>query len=326
MISRRLIRIKIVQVLYAYFSDNNSSLEKSDKELAQSIKKAYDLYNLFALLLINMVDYANERIEIARNKNIPTHEDLNPNTRFVDNKVIMQLRNSKAMSEYISKNKLSWNEYSDIVKKMYLKVTGSEYFDKYMNGPYNGFEDDRKLVITILENEIEEWEFLYNFLEEESIYWNDDIEFVVSMLIKTVERLKENYQGAPILPMYKNDDDREFGRTLLRKTILKNQQYREIIDKYTRNWDIERIAQIDILVMVVALSELIEFPSIPVKVTLNEYIDIAKFYSTDKSNEFVNGILDKILIDLRKDNKIVKTGRGLMGDNDQATATPGLAD
>lgn len=314
MISRRLIRIKIVQVLYAYYTGENSSMEKPDKELALSMKKTYDLYHYTILLLINLVDYANERIEIASNKILPNYEDLHPNKKFVDNKVILQLRNSRQFQDYINQNKISWSNNPELIKKLFQKISEAAYFQSHMNSGKNSYESDKKLVNDILMNELEGWDFLYQLLEEQSIYWNDDLEFIIGMIVKTIEKFRENNPSPLLLPMYKNDEDRDFGKMLMRKTIVKHSQYREMIDKYTKNWEVERIAIMDILIMTVALTELLEFPSIPVKVTLNEYIDIAKYYSTNKSNEFVNGILDQIVIDLRKENKISKTGRGLMGE------------
>jgi len=316
MISRRLIRIKIVQILYAYMTGEGSSIDKSDKELAMSIKKAYDLYHYFILLIVNMADYAADRVEIASNKILPNYNDLHPNNRFINNKVVAQLRNSEQFQDYISKNKLSWHENPELIKKLYLKVLETPYYQEYMNSDATDYQTDKKLVLDILTNEFEGWEFLYQLLEEQSVYWNDDIEFVLSMLIKTVEKFKESSINQALMPLYKNEEDREFGKQLLRKTILKLPEYRELIEKYTQNWEVERIAIMDVLIMTIALSEIMEFPGIPVKVTLNEYIDIARFYSTHKSNEFVNGILDKIVADLRKDNKIVKTGRGLLGEID----------
>jgi transcription antitermination protein NusB len=314
MISRRLIRIKTVQVLYAYFAGEGNSVEKLDRELAFSIKKAYDLYHYIILLVINTVDYATERMEIASNKILPTYQDLHPNKRFIDNKVIAQLRDNHGFNEYMAHNKFSWNDYPELVKKLYQKVTESAYYQEYMNSENAGYQEDKKLIIDIFANEFEGWDFFYQLLEEQSVYWNDDIEFVVSMIIKTLEKFKDNNTTQALMPLYKNDDDREFGKMLIRKAALKHHQYREIIDQYTKNWELERIAAMDVLIMEVALTELMEFPNIPIKVTFNEYIDIARFYSTEKSNEFVNGILDKIVADMRKENKIVKTGRGLVGE------------
>jgi N utilization substance protein B len=314
MISRRLIRIKLIQVLYAYFTNSGSSLEKSDKELQQSIKKAYDLYHYFILLIINVADYASDRIETDRNKKLPTFSDLHPKKQIVDNKIIVQLRNSKQFENYIVLNKLSWSDNPELIKKLYQKVTEADYYLRYVNSDRPNYGSDKQIIIDIFTNEFEDWEFLYQLLEEQSIYWNDDIEFVVSMIIQTLQKFKESDSSPALMQLYKNEEDRMFGKLLLQKTILKHQEYRDIIEKYTKNWELERIALMDIIIMIVALTEIMEFPSIPVKVTLNEYIDIAKFYSTHKSNEFVNGILDKIVNDFRKENKIVKTGRGLLGE------------
>jgi len=315
MISRRLIRIKIVQVLYAYITSEGSSIDKSDKELTMSIKKAYDLYHYLILLIINIADYAEERVEIASNKILPEYKDLHPNTRFIDNKVIAQLRNNKQFQDYISQNKISWHSYPELIKKLYYKVIEGDDYQKYMNSDSSAYKDDKQMVIDILTKELEGWDFLYQLLEEQSVYWNDDTEFVLSMVIKTIEKFKENAQNQSLMPLYKNDDDRDFGKQLLRKTALKLPEYRAMIEKYTKNWEVERIAIMDVLIMTVALSEILEFPGIPIKVTLNEYIDIARFYSTNKSNEFVNGILDKIIADLKTNNKIIKTGRGLIEDS-----------
>lgn len=314
MISRRLLRIKIVQVLYAYFTDENSSIDKSDKELQLSIKKAYDLYHYFILLLIDVADYADERIELARNKILPSKEELNPNKKFVNNMVIRQLKDCSDLTNYVSQAKITWASYPEIIRSLYLKISESEYFQAYMNADETSYDLDKKLLVDILTTELEEWELLYQMLEEQSIYWNDDIEFVIGMLLKTIQKFKSTGPSIKLMELYKNDEDREFGKTLLRKTILKHKEYRETIDKYTQNWEIDRIAIMDVLIMEVALSEMLEFPSIPLKVTFNEYIDIARFYSTPKSNEFVNGVLDKIVIDLKKENKIIKTGRGLLGE------------
>jgi transcription antitermination protein NusB len=314
MISRRLIRIKLVQVLYAYFTNEGSSLDKSDRELQKSINKAYDLYHYFILLIIKVVDYAEERIEIAGNKKLPTFDDLHPNKRLIDNKVLIQLSNNRQFLNYISASKLNWSDSPDLVKKLYHKIIESDYYQYYMNSDKHDYEADKQIIINIFTNEFEDWEYLYQLLEEQSIYWNDDIEFVVSMIIKTLQKFRESDESPELMELYKNEEDREFGKLLLRKSILKHQEYRGIIDQYTKNWELERIALMDVLIMIVALTEIMEFPSIPIKVTLNEYIDIARYYSTEKSNEFVNGILDKIVIDFRKENKIIKTGRGLLGD------------
>ncbi len=314
MISRRLLRIKIVQVLYAFCTDENSTIEKSEKELQQSIKKSYDLYHYFILLIINVIEYAAERIDYSKNKIRPTTEDLNPNIKFINNKLIAQLRNCDSLYNYARNNNLSWQNHPEIIKNLYQKIVDSENFRKYMGIPNPDYDDDKKIILDIFYNELEGWESLYQILEEDNIYWNDDIEFVISMIIKTLQHFKSSDINPELMDLYKNDDDKEFAKNLLRKSILNHAEYNAIIDKYTKNWEIDRIAIMDLLIMEIAIAEIFEFPSIPVKVTLNEYIDISRLYSTNKSNEFVNGILDKIISDLRKENKILKIGRGLKGD------------
>ncbi len=314
MISRRLIRIKIVQVLYANVTSDNSSIDKSDKEFQLSIRKTYDLYHYLILLLLQTIDYIADRNEIARNKKIPTQADLYPNTRLIDNRVILQLRNSEQFQNYISANKLGFTDYPELIKRLYQKILDSSYYKQYIENPICDYNKDKQFIIDIFINEFEDWELLYQILEEQSIYWNDDIEFVVNMIVKTLDKFKETRSNPPMMDLYKNEEDKEFGKILLRKSLLKQKEFRELVEKYTKNWELDRIAMMDIIIIVIALTEITEFPSIPVKVTLNEYIEIAKFYSTLKSNEFINGILDKIVADMRKDNKIIKTGRGLMGE------------
>ncbi len=314
MISRRLIRTKIVQVLYANLTGESFSIDKSEKELQLSVRKTYDLYHYLILLLIQTIDYIADRNEIARNKILPTQTDLNPNTRIIDNKVIAQLRNNDQFIKYIKSFKLPSSEYPELVKRLCQKMLDSSYYKQYVENPSCTYNDDKQFVIDVFVNEFEDWELLYQILEEQSIYWNDDIEFVVNMIVKTIEKFKETKNNPSLMELYKNADDEEFGKILLRKTLLSKKENRKRVEKYTKNWDLDRIALMDIVIMEVAIAELTEFPSIPVKVTINEYLEIAKYYSNLKSNEFINGILDKILADLYKENKITKTGRGLISE------------
>src|SRR5208282_1893350 len=229
MISRRLIRIKIVQILYAFCTDENSTLEKSEKELQLSIKKAYDLYHYFFLLIINVVDYASERIDFSKSKILPTLDDLNPNIKFINNKLIQQLKTCDSLLNHIKINKLSWKNHPEIIKKLYQKINESENFRKYMETSTCSYEEDKKMIIDIFTTELEEWEPLYQLLEEDSIYWNDDIEFVISMIIKTLQHFKVSTKNPGLMDLYKNDEDKEFAINLLHKTILKHAEYRSII-------------------------------------------------------------------------------------------------
>lgn len=315
MISRRILRIKILQLLYAYFQGAESSMNKYEKELFFSIRKSYDLYHYLLLLIVDVADYANSRIEIARQKMVPTREDLNPNTKFVDNKIIQLLRANKQLNQYLNVTPMSWVNSPELIKKLHNRIRMTSYFKEYMEDPKRSFEQDKKLIIEIYNSEIINTESIYQTLEEQSIYWNDEVEFVISMIAKTVKDFKENdNENAALLPLFKNDDDKDFAQDLFRKSILFKEEYSKLVESYTENWDVERIAFIDMLILVMAITEAVVFPSIPTRVTINEYLEIAKFYSTEKSSVFINGLLDKIFKYLKDEQKIRKTGRGLIGE------------
>lgn len=313
MISRRLIRIKISQILYAYFKSSDTSINKYEKELFFSFNKSYELYHLFFLLIIEVKKYALEKIDLARNKRIPSADDLNPNLKFASNKVIEQIEDSSSFKRYMAEKKISWVNYPELVKQIYLDVLKSEIYDEYMSDNTSTYERDKKFVIDFYLNFLDSSELLYQVLEEQSIYWNDDIEFIINMVIKTIKGFQQsNGSEVKLMELFKNEDDKEFAKNLFRNTVLHHQEYIKLIEKHTKNWDIERIAFMDILFMQQAIAEVITFPSIPVKVTLNEYIEIIKYYSTLKSSTFINGILDNIVQTLKKEGKIAKTGRGLI--------------
>lgn len=312
MISRRLLRMKVLQVLYADHSQDHA-IHHSEKELFFSINKSYDLYHLLLLFPIELMKQEEQRIDAAKQKLRPTQEDLNPNTRFVDNKVVNQLRNNWQLSKYISENKIGWIKYPELFKSVYQKMREKEYYKQYLEKPENTFEDDKEFIVRILEEEIPFNEGIEYALEEQSIFWNDDLEYILSMVIKTIRGFKEtDSPQKSLMPLFKNDDDREFAKKLFRRVIMNHEEYNELIKKHSQNWEFDRIAIMDILVMQMAIAEMIEFPSIPIKVSLNEYIDIAKDYSTSNSNTFINGILDNIVKDLKAEGKIQKTGRGLI--------------
>ena len=275
-----------------------------------SIQKAYDLYCYLLLLMIAIKRHAESRIELARNKRLPTYEDLHPNTRFIDNEVIGQIEENHAFNQQMGERKMSWVNHPELIKNLYNKLTESSYYQSYMEREVCSFADDKQLLVDFYTNELEDYEMFYDIMEEQSIFWNDDIEFVVIMVIKTIKEMRPGKMS--LLPQYKSDDDREFAFRLLRATIVHHDEYRKLIEGYVDNWDIERVAYIDNLIMQMAINELIEFPSIPVKVTFDEYLELAKYYSTPKSSVFINGLLDKISADLTQKGKITKTGRGLI--------------
>lgn len=315
MLSRRLLRIKVMHLLYAYFTDEDASINKYEKELLFSVNKSYDLYHFIMLLHNEIFRYADSKIEAVKNRIILSEEDKNPNTKFIDNKVYHQIRNNVYMKAYLSENKLSWVNFPELIKKLYSEITCSDTYEKYMSSPDSNYEEDKKFSIHIFEKFINESEDLHSALEDMSIYWNDDLEFIISMVVKTLKKFEENEtNNAKLMPMFKNSDDKDLIINLFRKTIKHSKEHIALIEKYTKNWDSDRIAFMDMLILQMAITEAVEFPLIPIKVTINEYIDIAKFYSTNKSGNFINGVLDKIINDLKQDNKIQKKGIGLIGE------------
>jgi transcription antitermination protein NusB len=316
MISRRILRIKILQLLYAYFQGSDNSMNKLEKELFFSIQKTYDLYHYMLLLVVDIADYASSRIEIALQKKIPTREDLNPNTKFVDNLIIRQIRTNRQLNQYLSTCRLSWVNSPDLIKKLHNRIRMAPFFKEYMELAGRDYDQDKKLIIEVYTAEIINSESLYQTLEEQSIYWNDEVEFVISMIAKTIKGFRDkDGENAALMPLFKNDDDKEFARDLFRKVILHKDEYSKLIESFTENWDLERIAFIDLLILDMAITEAVAFPSIPTRVTINEYLEIAKFYSTEKSSVFINGLLDKIFKHLKDEKKIVKLGRGLIGED-----------
>ncbi len=317
MISRRQLRIKALQSLYAYYKTGGENMGRSEKELHFNIGKAYELYHYLLLLIVDVVLYAESRIELARNKRVPTHEDLHPNTRFIDNKLVDQLRNNEQLLRFVEQHKLNWSNYPELIRELFNKVLDSEEYAAYMASGENDYAEDKRMIIHIYTHLVFPSESLAQILEEQSIYWNDDLEFITGMIVKTFRKFREE-DGADkkIMDLYKNEEDRDFVVRLFRQTILHREEYVDYIRQNTKNWDLERIAFMDILIMQMAIAELVGFPSIPTKVTLNEYLDISKFYSTSKSNIFINGVLDKVVAQLRSNHKIVKSGRGLIGEND----------
>jgi transcription antitermination protein NusB len=313
MVSRRLLRIKILKALYGHFKSGDKTISGSEKELFLSIEKTYDLYHFLMQLFVEVANFAQNRIETGKQKFRPTPEERNPNTKFVDSKIVAIMRNNEQLGKRLYQNKLSWECCPELIKKLYNSLVASQYYADYMKEGGRSFEQDRSFAVSFFTNEIEDFEDLYQLLEDQSIYWVDEIEFVLGMIIKTLSKFKEDqasYKG--LLPLYKDESDVDFTKRLFRKATVNNVQYREIVDGYTKNWDVDRIAYMDILILVEAIAELIEFKDIPVNITMNEYIDIAKYYSTSNSSVFINGVLDKIVKDLTEKKVIVKEGLGLV--------------
>ena len=315
MINRRLLRIKILQSYYAYVKRGNEALPLAEKELKHSIQKSYDLYYLLFLLPVEICNYARSRIELAMQKKIPSHEDLHPNTKFIDNRFLQELQEQPIFRKQVENRKISWVQYPELIKSLYQAMVQSPEYHAYMEGDEEGWFTDKKLVSDIFTSVIVPSDDLYSTLEEQSIYWNDDTEFVFSMIIKSLKKSKPGqifiFDGGQV---FKNKDDHDFTFRLFRSVILKGSNYRQLIEKYLENWDLDRVALMDILIMQLAITEMVEFPEVPIKVSFNEYIEISKDYSSNKSGTFINGILDKITQQLKNEKIIQKKGKGLIGE------------
>ena len=307
MINRVLIRLKIVQIVYAYYQNGGKNLDTAEKELFFSLSKAYDLYNYLLLLMVEVTKQANKRLNAAKNKLIPTKEELFPNTKFVENRFIAQLEVNKQLLEFSNNQKKTWENEADFVKTLCDKILESDIYKKYMASETSSYEEDRelwrKLYKNIIFNNIE----LDQVLEDQSLYWNDDKEIVDTFVLKTIKRFDEkNGAKQELLPEFKDEEDQDFARRLFRRTILNADYYRHLISENTKNWDLDRVAFMDVVIMQIALAEILSFPNIPVSVSLNEYVEIAKLYSTPKSGGFINGTLDGIVNSLKKENKLTK--------------------
>lgn len=307
MINRVLIRLKIIQIVYAYYQNGSKNLDSAEKELFFSLSKAYDLYNYLLMLMIALTNYAQKRIDAAKAKLAPTAEELYPNMKFVENKFIAQLEVNKQFTEFIANQKRTWANDEDFVKGLYEKIVESDIYKEYMASSDNSYEYDRELWRKLYKTFVFNNEALDNVLEDQSLYWNDDKEIVDTFVLKTIKRFEEkNGANQELLPEFKDEEDQEFARRLFRRAILNCDYYRHLISENTRNWDLDRVAFMDVVIMQCALAEILSFPNIPVSVSLNEYVDIAKVYSTAKSGSFVNGTLDGIVNQLKKEGKLTK--------------------
>jgi N utilization substance protein B len=315
MISRRLLRIKALMALYAFNRREDENLANAETELMFSIGKTYDLYHYLLLLVLEVANIAGEKIDQALRKRMPTAEDMNPQRRFVDNLVIAQLRKNLAFNNYVSSKRLSWVNSSHIPRLMYVNMLSWDIYEEYMKSEDHNYISDKKFIIKLITDLFSNSEDLHSNLEEQSIYWNDDIDYVSAMVEKTLKKFKaDSGENTSLMALFKNVEDEEFVKILFRKAVIHSDKCSELIDKNTTNWEVERIALMDTLVMRLAITEIIEFPEIPVKVTLNEYIEIAKYYCTSKSSTFVNGILDNIVKEIREEGLFNKFGRGLVGE------------
>jgi transcription antitermination protein NusB len=307
MINRVLIRLKVVQIIYAYYQNGGKNLETAEKELFYSLAKAYDLYNYLLLLMVEVTKYADRKQASAKNRLSPTQDDLNPNSKFVNNKFIAQLSENKQLLDFVNNQKKTWDNEPEYIKQLFEKIENSDIYKEYMESDLSSYEDDKDLWRKLYKKIIFTDADLDQVLEDQSLYWNDDKEIVDTFVLKTIKRFEEKKGGKQeLLPEFKDEEDKEFASRLFRRAILNADYYRHLVAEGTRNWDIDRIAFMDMLIMQIALAEILSFPNIPINVSMNEYVEIAKLYSTGKSGGFINGTLDGIVNQLKKDNKLTK--------------------
>ena len=307
MINRVLIRLKIVQIVYAYYQNGGKNLDTAEKELFFSLSKAYDMYNYLLLLMVEITKQAQRKQSAAKSKLLPTAEELYPNTKFVENRFIAQLEVNKQLLEFSESQKKTWENESEFVKRLCEKIMDSDIYKEYMASETSSYEEDRELWRKLYKRIIFNNDELDQVLEDQSLYWNDDKEIVDTFVLKTIKRFEEqNGAKQDLLPEFKDDEDQDFARRLFRRTILNADYYRHLISENTRNWELDRVAFMDVIIMQIALAEILSFPNIPVSVSLNEYVEIAKLYSTPKSGSFINGTLDGIVNMLKKENKLTK--------------------
>lgn len=310
MLNRRYLRIKTMQTLYSYFQQENPDIGIYEKELFKSLEKIYDLYLHILVLLTDIHHTAHLVIEENKNKRLPSKEDLQPNLRFIENSFLVSLSNSEELKKEVNKRKISWQNDFDLVRKLFLELRQTDLYKNYLASATPSAKEDKQFIVLLATDFLYEHELLNHLFEDRNIHWADDTYGAFSMVVKTIE----NYSGTfELIPLYKDaEDDKQFITTLFRKTIAGDKEYEKMIDSKTKNWELDRIATMDILLMKMAISEFLHVSNVPVKVSLNEYIDISKEYSTPNSRVFINGVLDKIIAELKQENKIHKTGRGLM--------------
>jgi N utilization substance protein B len=307
MINRIIIRIKVLQIVYAYYQKDSRDLVSAENELMFSMGKAYELYHYLLLLIVLLTDAEQKRLDKNKNKMLATEEELNPNRRLADNRFSEQLRTNNDLTSFSMQKGAFWNENTpSFIRNLLKKIIQSDYYKEYLEST-DSYGSDQEFWRTVFKHIIMEDEELGEVIEDRSVYWKDDLDVVGTFVLKTIKRFSSKTgTKQELLPMFKDEEDKEFAIKLLHYAILEEKENNERINRQISNWELDRIAQMDLYIMQIALSELLNFPSIPVSVTLNEYIDLARYYSTPKSPNFINGILDSIVRELKSEGKIFK--------------------
>ncbi len=306
MINREIIRIKIVQLTYAYYQNGNKNIDTAEKELFFSLSKAYDLYNQMLALIVAVTREAQRRLELLRTK--VKREGLpEPPTKFAFNRFALQLESNKQLLDFTSTQKFTWADEQDFVGRLYEQTEQTQLYKDYMDSPDDDYATDRELWRKLYRTIIQDNTDLDAVLEEQSLYWNDDKEVVDTFVLKTIKRFDEkNGAHQDLLPEYDSEEEKDYARKLFRATIMNADEYQHYMSESSRNWDFSRLAYMDVIIMQIAIAEMFTFPSIPLSVTINEFVELAKFYSTPRSAGYINGMLDAIARHLIKTGRLLK--------------------
>ena len=307
MINREIIRNKVVQLTYAYYQNGSKNIDSAEKELLFSLSKAYDLYAYMLALIPAVARESRKYLEVAQSK-AQREGTAMPSQKFAYNRFAIQVEENTALNDILDAKKISWNDHPEFVNKLYLQITDSQIYKEYMDSSDDSYEADRELWRKLYRTLIENNEGIDSILEEESLYWNDDKEIVDTFVVKTIKRFDEKAgHKQAILPEYASEEDIDFARKLFRAAILNADEYQHYMGEMSRNWDFNRLAFMDVIIMQIAIAEMMTFPGIPINVTINEYVEIAKLYSTPRSGGYINGILDPIARMLVKSGRMLKT-------------------
>lgn len=314
MLTRRHIRVKAMQSLYAFNQSQNDNLNTEEKFLMKSMEEMYDLFLLQLSLITEIREHAVEYLEKSQKKHLATSEEKNPNRKFINNAIFEILNENESLQNALEKHKVNqWKQDDEYVAIIWNEIRSSLLYEDYMSTRENDFKEDKNFIIDIFKEIIAPNDKLYDYLEDRKLTWVDDLPLVNTAILKLLQKLKEKTgKEKKIAKLFKSEDDKEFAKKLFRKTYLNDEELSEEMLGKTPNWDKDRIAEVDMILIKMAICEFLNFPSIPVKVTINEYLEIAKEYSTPKSSIFINGVLDKLSKEYKAENKLNKVGRGLM--------------
>ena len=315
MLNRRFLRVKALQAIYAYRQSDSSNLPQAERQLLEGVDELYKLFVYQLSFWVEIKRFAERRIEENKQKHFPTEEDLNPNMKFVNNRILNALEENRHLMKLEEQYKIDWfDSREDFIRNMFVKLTETPEYEEYMNNGKDSFSDDKHFLVEVIDNYMPENGLLFDYYSDRDLTFNSDYQLAIYLLWKFVSEMPSNFDASSLLPpMYKSEEeDKEFVVKLFEKTILHADEYMEMVKANISNWDYDRLALMDKILIFMAVTEFIEFHSIPVKVTINEYIEISKFYSTPESRRFVNGMLDRLSTELKEEGKMVKTGLGLV--------------